>query len=397
VCATRVSADLAPNRLARVVQERRASGQPLIDLTESNSTRVGLDYPADLLAPLADPRGLRYEPQPFGLASAREAVAADYRRRDIIVSPERVALTASTSEAYSFLFKLLASPGDEVLVPRPSYPLFEHLSTLDGLVTQPYDLEYVDGWSIDFASVERAFSPRSRALLLVSPNNPTGSFVSPQELDRLAAVCAPRQVAIIADEVFADYELESSKAGFRPSILMRSDLLAFGLGGFSKSIGLPQVKLGWIAAAGPADSVKDALKRLELICDTYLSVGTPVQLAAGELLVRGAGIRAQILARIERNYGCVQDAVRLEPSCRVLRAAGGWSVVLQVPTFCTEEDLVVDLVTHAGVLVHPGFFFDFPRESFLVLSLLPAEATFAEGVQRLLARVVQAPKGTQGE
>jgi aspartate/methionine/tyrosine aminotransferase len=391
VFATRVAADLSPNRLARAVQQRRASGQPLLDLTESNPTRAGFDYPDDLLASLADVRGLRYEPQPFGLASARDAVASDYQRRGITVSPERVALTASTSEAYSFLFKLLASPGDEILVPRPSYPLFEHLSALDGLVARPYDLEYTGSWSIDFTSLDRAFCRRSRALLLVSPNNPTGSFVSQQELDRVARMCAPRQVAIIADEVFADYELQQPATRDKAAMLTRDDVLVFALGGFSKSIGLPQVKLGWIAVGGPAGSVDGALKRLELICDTYLSVGTPVQLAAAELLARGAGIRTQIRSRIERNYRCVNEEAGGEPSCRVLKAAGGWSVILQVPTFGPEEDLVVDLVTHAGVLVHPGFFFDFPRESFLVLSLLPGEAAFADGVRRLLARVVQGP------
>ena len=212
VFSSRIAGDLAPNRLTEILRRRRADGRPVIDLTESNPTRVGLDYPPDLLAPLADCRGLTYAPQPFGLAAARQAVADDYRRRGIAIGPDRVALTASTSEAYSLLFKLLAAPGDEILVPRPSYPLFEHLTALDGLTARPYDLEYNGVWSIDFASVDRVLGPRTRAVLLVNPNNPTGSVASQEELDRLATCCRRLDAALIADEVFADYQLEPAAA-----------------------------------------------------------------------------------------------------------------------------------------------------------------------------------------
>ena len=386
--ADRISGDLSPNRLTLALQQRRASGDPIIDLTESNPTRVELEYPADLLAPLADRRGLLYAPEPLGLLDARRAIADDYARRGISVSPERIALAASTSEAYSMLFKLLARPGDEVLVPRPSYPLFEMLTTLDGVGARPYELEYHGVWTIDFASVERALSPRTRALLVVDPNSPTGSFTSGDEIDRIAAIAAHHGIAVIVDEVFADYELESGATRERPAFLSRSDALVFTLGGLSKSIGLPQVKLAWIAAAGPAQLVAESLHRLELICDTYLSVSTPVQLAATELIERGAAIRAQISARTRKNYHRLKVAGASAPSCDVLTAGGGWSAVIQVPTLCSEEELTLTMLTTDGVLAHPGYFFDFPRESFVIVSLLVTEAAFAAGIERLFARFI---------
>jgi alanine-synthesizing transaminase len=375
---------LAPNRLSEAVSAARAVGRPFIDLTESNPTRAGFHYPADLLAPLADARALRYDPQPAGALDAREAVAADYARQGVMVAPERIVLTSSTSEAYSLLFKLLADAGDEVLVPRPSYPLFDHLTQLDLVVTRPYDLDVHGAWSIDFASVARALTSRTRAVLVVNPNNPTGSFVTRDELDRLAALCAPRDIAIIADEVFADYELQAGAAVGAGRAATRQDVLCFALGGLSKSIGLPQVKLGWMAIGGPDRLVDEALERLELIGDTYLSVSSPVQVAAAGLLARGAAIRTQIAGRVVANYQRLTSATNAVPSCRVVRSDGGWSAVLQVPSLESEEDLVMRLLTVGGVLAHPGYFFDFPRESFLVLSLLAPEAVFADGVARVL-------------
>lgn len=381
--STRVPADLAPNRVTDALRALSASGDTPIDLTESNPTRTGFDYPADLLAPLGRARGLAYTPAPLGIADARRAVAADYARQGIPVSPDRIVLTASTSDGYSLLFKLLANAGDEVLVPRPSYPLFDYLTRLDLLVTRYYDLDIDGSWSIDFASVERAFTPRTRALLIVSPNNPTGSFISEADLDRLAAICAARDIAIVADEVFADYELQPGARARAGRVTRREDVLSFALGGLSKSVGLPQVKLGWMAVGGPARLVSDALERLELICDTYLAVSTPAQLAAEDLLERGAIVRAQIGARIAANYRALHAAVTAVPSCGVLPGEGGWYAVLRVPSLESEEDLVVRLVTD-GVLTHPGYFFDFPRESYLIVSLLPRERVFAEGITRLL-------------
>ncbi|HEY7292692.1 MAG TPA: pyridoxal phosphate-dependent aminotransferase [Vicinamibacterales bacterium] len=382
--STRLPSDLAANRLADAVARRRRDGNAFIDLTGSNPTRARFDYPQELLAPLADARGLVYDPHPFGIESARRAVALDYQRQGVDVPIERIVLTASTSEAYSLLFKLLCDAGDAVLVPRPSYPLFEHLTQMDLVATRPYALEYHGRWSIDVESLEAAITLRTRAVLIVSPNNPTGSFVTTPELDRLAAICARRQLALIADEVFVDFALEDEadrRAG-RP--LLREDVLSFSLGGFSKSIGLPQVKLGWIAIGGPAAAVRDALDRLEIVCDTYLSVSTPVQIAADELARRGSAVRSQILQRIRSNYQCIQEDVLRVPSCSVLRSDGGWSAVMQVPTYESEEELSLRLLERYDVLIHPGYFFDFSRESFLVASLLTPEDEFHEGVARIL-------------
>ncbi len=383
----RLRADLRPNRIARALEARRSASQPIVDLTQSNPTRAGFDYPCDLLAPLADPRGLVYVPAPLGLPEGRRAVAREYARRGVEVDPEAIALTASTSDAYSLLFKLLTSPGDEILVPRPSYPLFDHLAALDGVVPRAYELEYHGAWSIDFDSVERAVGPRTRAVLMVNPNNPTGSFVTEGELTRLAGLSAPRGIALVADEVFADYPLDAAVPPGGASPLTRDDVLVFALGGLSKSVGLPQLKLGWMAVAGPRPLVSQSMARLEVVSDTYLSVATPVQLAAAALLERGAPIRSQIAARVRANYRRLVELVGAAPSCRLLRADAGWYAVLQVPTFESEEELVVNLLTEEGVLVHPGYFFDFPRESFLILSLLPPGRTFLEGAERVLSHV----------
>ena len=381
--SSRIPYSFAPNRLTAAVRACRAEGRAFVDLTESNPTRAGFDYPADLLAPLGRAEGLRYAPSPLGLIDARRAVAADYRRQGLDVPAERIVLDASTSDGYSLLFKLLAGAGDEVLVPRPSYPLFDHLTRLDLVTARPYDLDRDGGWAIDLDGLEGAITSRTRAVLVVSPNNPTGSFIRAAELERLAAICAPRGIAIIADEVFADYELEPGAAAAAGRVAARGDVLSFALGGLSKSIGLPQVKLGWMAVSGPESLVADAIERLELLCDTYLAVSTPVQLAAAELLERGAGVRAQIGARVRANYRALQSAAAGTPSCRVLRSDGGWYAVLQVPSLESEEELVLRLLTD-GVLTHPGYFFDFPRESFLIVSLLPPEAAFADGVSRIL-------------
>ena len=384
--STRVPSDLGSNRLTQAIAGARAAGRALIDLTQSNPTRAGFQYPDYLLSALADERGLKYEPSAFGLVAARQAVARDYARRGVTVAPERIALTASTSEAYSLLFKLLADAGDEVLAPRPSYPLFDHLARLDAIELRHYDLEYHDGWSIDVPSVERAISPKTRALLLVTPNNPTGSFVTRHELKRLEGICVDRGIAIVADEVFADYQVRPGACVDAARVLDSADGLVFSLGGLSKTVGLPQIKLGWVAAGGASARVDEALARLELICDTYLSVSTPIQAAAHELLTRGGAVRKQIQSRIAANYRTLADRIEGIPSCTLLVADGGWSAIVRVPSIGSEEDLVLDLVTK-GVIVHPGYFFDLPHESFLVVSLLPAEDQFAGGIDLVLRHV----------
>jgi aspartate/methionine/tyrosine aminotransferase len=383
--SNRIPSDLRHNRLAETLADLKRTNHPILDLTASNPTRAGFTYARDLLTPLADPRGLVYAPEPLGVREARRAVAADFARRGLAVSEEQIALTASTSEAYSLLFKLLCGPGDEILIPRPSYPLFDHLSRLDAVSAVPYELDYHAKWSVDVGSLERAFTAKTRAALLVSPNNPTGQFIDRSEMAAIAALCREHDAAVISDEVFADYDLASPGP---PSglLLGRTDVVGFTLGGLSKSIGLPQAKLAWIVVSGPEDSVAAARARLELACDTYLSVSTPIQLAAAELLERGASVRQQIQTRVRDNYWRLHARAGEVPSCELLHAEGGWYGVLRVPSILSEEDLVVTLLADDHVLVHPGYFFDFARESFLVVSLLPPAEQFLDGVSRILSR-----------
>ncbi len=369
------------NRLALELGAIRSSGTDVIDLTESNPTTAGIDYPPGMLAPLGGAAAARYEPHPFGLASAREAVADDFARRGTKVSPDRIALTASTSEAYSLLFKLLCDPGDRVLVPRPSYPLFEYLARLDAVTAVPYDLDYHSLWRIDADSVKAALGHGTRALIVVSPNNPTGSCLHPDDLELLGALAREHGFALIGDEVFADYPMEEATSW--PSILEADGALAFGLGGLSKSAGLPQVKLGWIAVSGPTAIVEEALARLEIACDAYLSVSTPVQQAAPALLEAGAAVRARIAARVRTNYRALVQVAGRYPASSVLPIQAGWYAVVQVPNRSTEEELAVALLREKNVLVHPGYFFDFPREAFLIVSLLPPADRFLNGVERL--------------
>ena len=382
--SSRLPPSLQPNALARAIEAKRQRGVRVIDLTEANPTRVGLSYPEDLLEPLANPRGLQYDPQPLGLWSARAAVASDFRRRGSVLSADRVAVTASTSEAYALLFKLLCDAGDSVLVPRPSYPLFEHLTRLESIVAVPYDLEYHGSWRIDIESVKRAAGPGVRAILIVSPHNPTGAFLHAQDLAALTALCADQQWPIIGDEVFADYPLDP--APHAASVLSQSDVLTCALGGLSKSAGLPQVKLGWIGFGGPAAAVDEAMAGYEIVADTYLSASTPVQVAAPALIERGSAIRQQILARLAANLATLRRLAASFPSVTVRPVEGGWSAVLQVPAVRPEEALALALLEDDDVLVHPGYFFDFAHEAFLVVSLLVEPNAFHTGVSRVLAR-----------
>jgi aspartate/methionine/tyrosine aminotransferase len=330
-----------------------------------------------------------YAPDPLGLPAAREAVAADYARRGDDVDPGHVVLAPSTSDAYSALFKVLCDPGDEVLVPCPSYPLFDHLLGLDALRGVPYALDEHGGWSLDLESIKGALSPRTRAVLLVSPNNPTGSYVAQDEFDRLLDVAQTHDVAVIADEVFVDYALDPMAAAGRARFVGARAGLVCVLGGLSKSVGLPQAKLAWTALAGSPELVGAASAKLELVCDTYLSVATPVQRAAPDLLQRGDEVRAQIQARVRANDATLRAMAARVATCRVLAAGGGWYGVLQVPSIWPEEVLVLDLLAAERVFVHPGYFFDFPREAFLVVSLLPPEPVFEEGLSRVLHYVAR--------
>jgi alanine-synthesizing transaminase len=387
---------LTPNRLGLAVAAARRAGASLLDLTETNPTRVGLRYPAGLVEALDDPAGLTYAPHPLGLATAREAVALDILRQGLDVDPGRMLLTASTSEAYAFLFTLLCDPGDTVLVPAPSYPLFEHLTRLNGVEAVAYPLDPHGGWSTDVSAIASLVTPRTRAVLVVSPNNPTGTLLRRGEPEALAALCRERRLALVGDEVFADYRFASAAAsrGADPraeavSVLQQRDCLTFALGGLSKSIGAPQLKLAWMVVQGPEPDVADAMERLELIGDTYLSVSTPVQVALPTLLDVGRAVRTQICERLAANLHLLERTIARVPSCSLVRPDGGWSAVLRVPADQPEEARVLALLERHRVLVTPGYFYDFPFEAFLVVSLIASPEVFAEGLDRLTAHLTQ--------
>ncbi len=381
----RLPPSLEPNGISRALDAARAAGRPLIDLTESNPTAIGLHYPeAEILAALGDARALRYQPTPRGLDEARAAAAAWYAQLGHAVDPARIWLTASTSEAYSLLFKLLCDPGDRILVPAPSYPLFEILAGLDAVEIGQYPVRYHGGWFLDADEVRRAIDARTRAILVVNPNNPTGSFLKRGELHALEALCAEREIALISDEVFADYgrgrdpERCATLAGCERS-------LTFCLSGLSKLAGLPQLKLGWIHVGGPPEKVAAAEARLELIADSYLSVGAPVQHAAARLLALGAGVRAQISARVDHNRARLAELVR-GTAIDLLASEGGWYAVLKVPRTRSEEEWVLALL-EKNLIVQPGFFFDFEEEAYLVISLISDEKTTESGLKTLVETI----------
>jgi len=379
--SSRLDWELPSNALSLLLAEKRARGGAILDLTESNPTRAGLDYDsAAILAALADPAALTYEPAPAGLPAAREAVASYYATRGERVSPDRVVLTASTSEAYSLAFKILADPGDEVLVPRPSYPLFDYLARLESLTVRQYPLHYHDGWWIDFPVLESAIGPRTRAVVVVNPNNPTGSFLKREESNRLLDLAERHSLAIISDEVFADYAFAVDENRVESLADARRGLV-FCLSGLSKIIGLPQLKLGWIVVSGAEHLQRQALARLELIADTYLSVGAPVQHAAARLLRLREQLQAQLIRRLRGNLEQLQQS-----SAHTLAVEGGWYAIIRPPALRTEEQWALSLLQDDDVLVQPGYFYDFETEPFLVLSLLPPPASFREGLARLLRR-----------
>jgi aspartate/methionine/tyrosine aminotransferase len=392
VFSARLPWHVAENALAARVRERRQRGD-LLDLTESNPTRAALPYPGDALSAAlgrSDPG--RYEPAALGLPAARAAVAAAYAAAGTAVDPARVAITASSSESCSFLFKLLCDPGDAILIPEPSYPLHDYLVRLEGAVPIGYRLAFDGVWSVDFASVEQALADarargaRPRAIVVVNPNNPTGRFLRREEATRLAAIAAAAGLSIVADEVFADYAFERDPsrvemAAIEPALTAAARV--FSLGGLSKSCGLPHLKLGWIVVGGP--DAESTMAGLELIADTYLSVAAPVQQALPELFTIGAGIRAAIAARITANRTVLAQAMERAPACTLLRSEAGWAAILRVPAIRSDEEWAARLVSDTGVLVHPGYFFDLRGGTFLVVSLLPEPALFVEAVRRLTA------------
>ena len=383
--AARTGWDLRPNRFTEALARHRAAGRELLDLTESNPTRAGLEYDRGLLAAFADPRALVYSPEARGLLSARQAVAAYYGERgDPPVDSDRIFLTTSTSEAYTFLFRLMCDPGDELLVAAPSYPLFDFLAGLQDVRLVPYPLFYDHGWHIDVHALEEAVTARTRAVLVVHPNNPTGSYVNEREREQLSELCATRGMALIADEVFLDFAHDGV---MRPTFAENTACLTFTLSGVSKVSALPQMKLAWIVVGGPDGLAQGARARLEVIADTYLSVNTPTQLAATVLLAQRHSLQRQLMARIRANLVTLDARLAGQHGCTRLALEGGWYAVLRVPVVGSDEGLAIALLERRSILVHPGHFYDFPGEGYLVISLICPEAAFSEGLRRLVAGV----------
>jgi alanine-synthesizing transaminase len=385
--ATRTNWRLDTNRLARALEEHRRSGKELFDLTASNPTTCGLAYPEEeILAALADPRALVYRPESKGLREAREAVAEYYRERQGFsgsiqqIDPERILLASGTSEAYSHIFRLLCEKGDEILVPAPSYPLFEFLADLADVRLVPYLLLYDHGWQIDFASLGAALTPHSRAVLVVHPNNPTGSFVKSREAAELAEICAARGMAIVADEVFIDYTSGGAPAH---TFAFSEEALTFTLSGLSKISLLPQMKLAWMIVSGPEAVVQTAVDRLEIIADTFLSPSTPIQLALPKFLALRHSMQAQLQQRISANLSFLDRMLRESKSLTRLDREGGWYATLRVPVTATDDNLTVALIERCSVLVHPGHFFNFAHDGYLVISLITPEHELQEGMRRL--------------
>jgi hypothetical protein len=385
--SSRTSWLLNPNRLSKEVEEVRRNGVPLLDLTESNPTRCGFVFDKQgILEALANPQALSYTPDPHGLLPARQAVASYYTERGITLDAGQIFLTTSTSEAYSYVFRLLAEPGDAILAPQPSYPLFEFLAALNDVRVVPYPLIYDQGWQIDLPTLEKRLEARARAILVVHPNNPTGSFVRRRELAELLACCQKQGVALVADEVFVDYPLGADPQRVVTHAAV-TEALSFTLSGLSKISALPQMKLAWLVVNGPAQLLRRALERLEVIADTYLSLSAPLALALPALLETRLALQPQIRERVASNLRLLDT--RLAPDLPVsrLEVEGGWYAILRLPSIRTDEEWAVELARKDGVLVHPGHFFDFGSEGHLVISLLTRREVFEEGLARILARV----------
>jgi len=375
---------LAPNAFTRALNEAHALGQPLFDLSVSNPTEAGLQLdPHVVLGALTNPDAMRYEPQPLGLLEARKAVCQYYRDSHEIydLDPQRLLLTTSTSEAYSYVFRLLCNPGDEILVPKPSYPLFEFLADLSDVALVPYPLIYDHGWQIDFDSLYKAATSQTRAVILVHPNNPTGSYVSTEEKSELNAFCSSHDLALIVDEVFLDYAHDGAP---RFSFVSNSGALTFTLSGLSKISALPQMKLAWVATSGPSERVAQAGARLEIIADTFLSINAPVQVAAAVLLDQRKHVQPVLLERIRLNLCEFDRQFAATPSCTRLGVEGGWYAVVRVPAVQSDENLAIDLLRSEAVVVHPGHFYDFPKDGYLVLSLITEPGVLREGIKRML-------------
>jgi alanine-synthesizing transaminase len=373
---------LSPNRFTQAQRELQATGREVLDLTISNPTRAELHYDAEtILRALVNPQAMDYDPQPKGLRSAREAVAGYYGKQHNDIDPESIVLTTSTSEGYSYVFRLLCNVEDEILVPKPSYPLFEFLADLQDVKLVPYPLLYDHGWQIDFPSLYKAVNHRTRAVVVVHPNNPTGSFVADKERSALNQFCREYNLDLVADEVFLDYAHDGAS---RATFADNREALTFTLSGLSKISGLPQMKLAWIVTGGTDEQVSAARARLEVIADTYLSMNAPIQLAAPALLEQRHSVQPLVLDRVRANLSELDRGLAKHKNCRRLDVAGGWYAVLRVPVTQSDEDLAIEILRKHSVLVHPGHFYDFPSDGYLIVSLITPLQDFRKGIAKVL-------------
>jgi aspartate/methionine/tyrosine aminotransferase len=379
----RTNWSLDANRLSQALAKHRASKKVLFDLSVSNPTACGFIYPRHvILKALSQQASLRYEPDPRGSIAARRAVARYYSACGKKVAVDDICLTTGTSEAYGFVFRLVCNPGDEVLVPEPSYPLLNFLADIQDVKLVRYPLFYDHGWQIDFHALEQAVTPRSRGVVVVNPNNPTGHYVKAGDMNRLNEICSARKIAVIADEVFLDFALAAKRP---PSFAANTEALTFTMSGLSKLCGLPQMKASWLVTSGPKELKSEALARLEVIADTYLSMNTPVQLAILTLLRQRSGFQKQVLRRVRKNLRELDRQIAGQKHCERLEVEGGWNAVLRVPALHSDEDLAIRLLNEKSVYLHPGHFYDFPGDGFMVVSLITPERIFAEGIKRVLA------------
>ncbi|MDX9785821.1 MAG: pyridoxal phosphate-dependent aminotransferase [Desulfobacterales bacterium] len=378
----------SPTLFGKLLAEKRASGKPIMDLTESNPTRVGFHFEADaILSALSRPESLRYDSDPRGTPCARQAVTEYYKPLGQRIDPDAVLLTAGTSEAYGFLFKLLSNPGDEILVPAPGYPLLSYLARFEGLYCHSYPLRYADdsGWSIDVEVLSALITPQSRAIIIVNPNNPTGSYIKTDELAQIDSLCRRHNMALIVDEVFSDFEAVSVP-GREKTVVTKTNALTFVLNGISKTLGLPQMKLAWIIVGGDPHLANLAIDRLEALLDFYLSVSTPVQHGLKRLLAGRFAIQQQINARIIENSRFLKNQTDQTRNCRMLIREGGWYGIMEIRDGVLDDARALLMLEKEDTLIHPGFFYDFSRDGMVVLSLLPEPANFSQGVGRLLNR-----------
>jgi alanine-synthesizing transaminase len=382
--ADRTSWNLKPNRLAEALERRKSSGRKLLDLSASNPTECGFKYDAPaIMRSLCTPASLQYHPDPRGLKSARQAVSDYYAARGESISIDDLLLTSSTSEAYSFVFRLLCNPGDEFLIPTPSYPLFDFLADINDVKLVRYALFYDHGWHIDLHALKQSITPRTRGIILVHPNNPTGHFTKPEETAQLNEICSAHQMAIVADEVFLDFSLGTRQKSFASN----STALTFTMSGISKVSGLPQMKFAWLAVNGPEEMKREALTRLEMIADTYLSLNAPIQLASPILLQQRGPFQKQLMDRVRKNLAHLDTQLAQAKKVTRLEVEGGWYAVLRIPATRSDEEFAIDLLEKYDVYLHPGHFYDFSGDRYLVVSLITPEQDFSEGLRRVLSAV----------